>query len=210
MENSEEKVAQGLLKIGAVKLRPQEPFTWASGWHSPIYCDNRKTLSYPEIRTVVRDAFAAVVKAKYPDVEVIAGVATGAIAQGALVADALGLPMIYIRSKAKDHGMGNLIEGDLKKGQKVVVIEDLISTGGSSLKAVEAVREAGAEVLGMVAIFTYGFPVSEAAFKEHQVELTTLSNYNVLIDAALKSGYVKESDVNTLKEWRKAPEKWGV
>lgn len=210
MENSEEKVAQGLLKIGAVKLRPQEPFTWASGWHSPIYCDNRKTLSYPEIRTVVRDAFAAVVKAKYPDAEVIAGVATGAIAQGALVADALGLPMIYIRSKAKDHGMGNLIEGDLKKGQKVVVIEDLISTGGSSLKAVEAVREAGAEVLGMVAIFTYGFPVSEAAFKEHQVELTTLSNYNVLIDAALKSGYVKESDVNTLKEWRKAPEKWGV
>jgi len=210
MENSEEKVAQGLLKIGAVKLRPQEPFTWASGWHSPIYCDNRKTLSYPEIRTVVRDAFASVVKAKYPDAEVIAGVATGAIAQGALVADALGLPMIYIRSKAKDHGMGNLIEGDLKKGQKVVVIEDLISTGGSSLKAVEAVREAGAEVLGMVAIFTYGFPVSEAAFKEHQVELTTLSNYNVLIDAALKSGYVKESDVNTLKEWRKAPEKWGV
>ncbi len=210
MENSEEKVAQGLLKIGAVKLRPQEPFTWASGWHSPIYCDNRKTLSYPEIRTVVRDAFTAVVKAKYPDAEVIAGVATGAIAQGALVADALGLPMIYIRSKAKDHGMGNLIEGDLKKGQKVVVIEDLISTGGSSLKAVEAVREAGAEVLGMVAIFTYGFPVSEAAFKEHQVELTTLSNYNVLIDAALKSGYVKESDVNTLKEWRKAPEKWGV
>ncbi len=210
MENPEEKVAQGLLKIGAVKLRPQEPFTWASGWHSPIYCDNRKTLSYPEIRTVVRDAFAAVVKAKYPDAEVIAGVATGAIAQGALVADALGLPMIYIRSKAKDHGMGNLIEGDLKKGQKVVVIEDLISTGGSSLKAVEAVREAGAEVLGMVAIFTYGFPVSEAAFKEHQVELTTLSNYNVLIDAALKSGYVKESDVNTLKEWRKAPEKWGV
>lgn len=210
MENSEEKVAQGLLKIGAVKLRPQEPFTWASGWHSPIYCDNRKTLSYPEIRTVVRDAFAAVVKAKYPDAEVIAGVATGAIAQGALVADALGLPMIYIRSKAKDHGMGNLIEGDLKKGQKVVVIEDLISTGGSSLKAVEAVREAGAEVLGMVAIFTYGFPISEAAFKEHQVELTTLSNYNVLIDAALKSGYVKESDVNTLKEWRKAPEKWGV
>ena len=210
MENSEEKVAQGLLKIGAVKLRPQEPFTWASGWHSPIYCDNRKTLSYPEIRTVVRDAFAAVVKAKYPDAEVIAGVATGAIAQGALVADALGLPMIYIRSKAKDHGMGNLIEGDLKKGQKVVVIEDLISTGGSSLKAVEAVREAGAEVLGMVAIFTYGFPVSEMAFKEHQVELTTLSNYNVLIDAALKSGYVKESDVNTVKEWRKAPEKWGV
>lgn len=210
MENSEEKVAQGLLKIGAVKLRPQEPFTWASGWHSPIYCDNRKTLSYPEIRTVVRDAFAAVVKAKYPQAEVIAGVATGAIAQGALVADALGLPMVYIRSKAKDHGMGNLIEGDLKAGQKVVVIEDLISTGGSSLKAVEAVREAGAEVLGMVAIFTYGFPVSEAAFQEHRVELTTLSNYNVLIDAALKSGYVKEGEVETLKEWRKAPEKWGV
>ena len=182
MSVSEKKVAESLLKIKAIKLQPSEPFTWASGWKSPIYCDNRKTLSFPEIRTLVRDEFVKTVKAKYPQVEVIAGVATGAIAQGALVAQELGLPFIYVRSSPKDHGLGNLIEGDLKAGQKVVVIEDLISTGGSSLKAAEAVRAAGAEVLGMVAIFTYGFPVSENAFKEHKVELTTLSNYNAMIE----------------------------
>ncbi|MBQ7747500.1 MAG: orotate phosphoribosyltransferase, partial [Paludibacteraceae bacterium] len=191
------------------KLQPSEPFTWASGWKSPIYCDNRKTLSFPEIRTLVRDEFVKTVKAKYPQAEVIAGVATGAIAQGALVAQELGLPFIYVRSSPKDHGLGNLIEGDLKAGQKVVVIEDLISTGGSSLKAAEAVRAAGAEVLGMVAIFTYGFPVSENAFKEHKVELTTLSNYNAMIETAVATGYVKEEQVETLKEWRKSPDTWG-
>lgn len=209
MSESEKKVAESLLKIKAIKLQPSEPFTWASGWKSPIYCDNRKTLSFPEIRTLVRDEFVKTVKAKYPQAEVIAGVATGAIAQGALVAQELGLPFIYVRSSPKDHGLGNLIEGDLKAGQKVVVIEDLISTGGSSLKAAEAVRAAGAEVLGMVAIFTYGFPVSENAFKEHKVELTTLSNYNVMIETAVATGYVKEEQVETLKEWRKSPDTWG-
>ena len=209
MSESEKKVAESLLKIKAIKLQPSEPFTWASGWKSPIYCDNRKTLSFPEIRTLVRDEFVKTVKAKHPQAEVIAGVATGAIAQGALVAQDLGLPFIYVRSSPKDHGLGNLIEGDLKAGQKVVVIEDLISTGGSSLKAAEAVRAAGAEVLGMVAIFTYGFPVSENAFKEHKVELTTLSNYNAMIETAVATGYVKEEQVETLKEWRKSPDTWG-
>jgi orotate phosphoribosyltransferase len=209
MSESEKKVAESLLKIKAIKLQPSEPFTWASGWKSPIYCDNRKTLSFPEIRTLVRDEFVKTVKAKYPQAEVIAGVATGAIAQGALVAQELGLPFIYVRSSPKDHGLGNLIEGDLKAGQKVVVIEDLISTGGSSLKAAEAVRAADAEVLGMVAIFTYGFPVSENAFKEHKVELTTLSNYNAMIETAVATGYVKEEQVETLKEWRKSPDTWG-
>lgn len=209
MSESEKKVAESLLKIKAIKLQPSEPFTWASGWKSPIYCDNRKTLSFPEIRTLVRDEFVKTVKAKYPQAEVIAGVATGAIAQGALVAQELGLPFIYVRSSPKDHGLGNLIEGDLKAGQKVVVIEDLISTGGSSLKAAEAVRAAGAEVLGMVAIFTYGFPVSENAFKEHKVELTTLSNYNAMIETAVATDYVKEEQVETLKEWRKSPDTWG-
>lgn len=209
MSESEKKVAESLLKIKAIKLQPSDPFTWASGWKSPIYCDNRKTLSFPEIRTLVRDEFVKTVKAKYPQAEVIAGVATGAIAQGALVAQELGLPFIYVRSSPKDHGLGNLIEGDLKAGQKVVVIEDLISTGGSSLKAAEAVRAAGAEVLGMVAIFTYGFPVSENAFKEHKVELTTLSNYNAMIETAVATGYVKEEQVETLKEWRKSPDTWG-
>ncbi|MBE6321675.1 MAG: orotate phosphoribosyltransferase [Bacteroidales bacterium] len=209
MSESEKKVAESLLKIKAIKLQPSEPFTWASGWKSPIYCDNRKTLSFPEIRTLVRDEFVKTVKAKYPQAEVIAGVATGAIAQGALVAQELRLPFIYVRSSPKDHGLGNLIEGDLKAGQKVVVIEDLISTGGSSLKAAEAVRAAGAEVLGMVAIFTYGFPVSENAFKEHKVELTTLSNYNAMIETAVATGYVKEEQVETLKEWRKSPDTWG-
>lgn len=209
MSESEKKVAESLLKIKAIKLQPSEPFTWASGWKSPIYCDNRKTLSFPEIRTLVRDEFVKTVKVKYPQAEVIAGVATGAIAQGALVAQELGLPFIYVRSSPKDHGLGNLIEGDLKAGQKVVVIEDLISTGGSSLKAAEAVRAAGAEVLGMVAIFTYGFPVSENAFKEHKVELTTLSNYNAMIETAVATGYVKEEQVETLKEWRKSPDTWG-
>lgn len=209
MSESEKKVAESLLKIKAIKLQPSDPFTWASGWKSPIYCDNRKTLSFPEIRTLVRDEFVKTVKAKYPQAEVVAGVATGAIAQGALVAQELGLPFIYVRSSPKDHGLGNLIEGDLKAGQKVVVIEDLISTGGSSLKAAEAIRAAGAEVLGMVAIFTYGFPVSENAFNEHKVELTTLSNYNAMIETAVATGYVKEEQVETLKEWRKSPDTWG-
>ncbi len=209
MEIVNKKVAAQLLEVNAVKLRPDNPFTWASGWKSPIYCDNRKALSYPATRTYIKQQLSTIVKEKYPQVEVIAGVATGAIAQGALVAEELGLPFVYIRSSAKDHGMTNLIEGDLKEGAKVVVIEDLISTGGSSLKAVEALRAANSEVMGMLAIFTYGFPVAEQAFAEAKVELTTLSNYNALIDCALDLGTVNAEQVETLKEWRKAPSEWG-
>lgn len=206
MSTVAENVALHLLKIKAIKLEPAHPFTWASGWKSPIYCDNRKTLSYPEVRSYIRDQFAAVVREKYPQAEVIAGVATGAIAQGVLVAQELNLPFIYIRSSAKSHGLENLIEGEYKAGQKVVVIEDLISTGGSSLQAVEALRKAGCEVLGMAAIFTYGFQKAADNFKAAGCELTTLSNYNAMIDLAVKTGYVQEADVEKLKEWRKSPE----
>lgn len=209
MDNVNQQVAERLLEINAIKLQPTEPFTWASGWKSPIYCDNRKTLSYPATRTFIKQELARIIKEEYSDVEVIAGVATGAIAQGALVAEELGLPFVYIRAAAKGHGMANLIEGDLKENAKVVVIEDLISTGGSSLKAVEALRAAGAEVISMLAIFTYGFPVATEAFEAAKVELQTLSNYNALIDCALKLGTVTETQVETLKEWRKAPSVWG-
>ena len=204
-----QKVAEQLLSVNAVKLQPEQPFTWASGWKSPIYCDNRKALSYPETRTYIKQELANIIREKYNDVEVIAGVATGAIAQGALVAEELGLPFVYIRAAAKGHGMANLIEGDLKPGSKVVVIEDLISTGGSSLKAVEAIRSVGCEVISMLAIFTYGFPVAEQAFAEAKVELVTLSNYNALIDTALVLGTVTAEQVEELKEWRNAPSEWG-
>lgn len=206
MSTVAENVALHLLKIKAIKLEPAHPFTWASGWKSPIYCDNRKTLSYPEVRDYIKEQFAAVIREKYPQAEVIAGVATGAIAQGVLVAQELGLPFIYIRSSAKSHGLENLIEGEYKAGQKVVVIEDLISTGGSSLQAVEALRKAGCDVLGMVAIFTYGFQKAVENFEVTQCELSTLSNYNAMIDLALKTGYIQEGDVEKLKEWRKSPE----
>ncbi|NOU60463.1 orotate phosphoribosyltransferase [Marinifilum caeruleilacunae] len=210
MQNTAKQVAEHLLQIKAIKLEPTNPFTWASGWKSPIYCDNRKTLSFPEVRTYIKKAFAEVVKEKYPEVEVIAGVATGAIAQGALVAEEMNKPMVYIRSSAKAHGMTNLIEGEIKAGQKVVVIEDLISTGGSSLKAVQALREAGCEVLGMVAIFTYGFQKAVDNFTEANCKLDTLSDYNVMIDRAQEIGYVQAEDVDQLKEWRKDPASWGV
>lgn len=210
MSQVESKVAEKLLSIKAVKVQPKDPFTWASGWKSPIYCDNRKTLSYPEIRTLVKEELANIVRAKYSDVDVVAGVATGAIAQGALVAEVLGKPFVYVRSSPKDHGLENLIEGDLKKGQKVVVIEDLISTGGSSLKAVAALRNAGAEVLGMVAIFTYGFPVASQKFEEAGVELTTLSNYNAVLEHLLATEQIGADEIETLKKWREAPEVWGV
>lgn len=206
MSTVAESVAQHLLDIKAIKLSPSEPFTWASGWKSPIYCDNRKTLSYPKVRDYIKEQFAAAVKAKYPEVEVIAGVATGAIAQGVLVAQELDLPFIYIRSSAKNHGLENLIEGAYTPGQKVVVIEDLISTGGSSLQAVEALRSAGCEVLGMFAIFTYGFQKAVDNFAAAKCELETLSNYNAMIDLAVKEGYVKEEEVEKLKAWRVSPE----
>lgn len=208
MKTLERLVAEKLLKIKAVKLQPANPFTWASGWKSPIYCDNRKTLSYPAVRTFIKLELARVISEKYENAEAIAGVATGAIAQGALVADLLGLPFVYIRSTPKDHGLENLIEGELKPGSKVVIVEDLVSTGGSSLKAVEAVRNFGCEVIGMVAIFTHGFPISTQQFKDARVTLTTLSNYDAVIEEAVRTNYIDESDIATLQEWRKDPANW--
>lgn len=201
-------LAEKLLKISAIKLQPDNPFTWASGWNSPIYTDNRKTLSYPDVRSFIKVELSRIILENFPEVEAVAGVATGAIAQGALVSDTLGLPYVYVRSTPKDHGLENLIEGDLRPGSKVVVIEDLISTGGSSLKAVEAIRNAGCEVIGMVAIFSYEFPVATKAFKDANVSLITLSNYSALITAALETGFIREDDVDTLKEWRKDPSMW--
>jgi len=202
-------IASSLLKVSAVKLQPDNPFTWASGWKSPIYCDNRVTLSYHDVRTIIRNEFVNVIKKEFPNAEVIAGVATGAIAQGMLVAQEMHKPFIYIRSSAKSHGMENLIEGEVQAGQKVVVVEDLISTGGSSLKAVEALRQAGCEVLGMVAIFTYAFPKAVSNFEEAKVILHTLSNYNALVELALESGYVSAQQFEALKQWRLNPEIWG-
>lgn len=210
MKLIEKQVADKLLKIKAIKLQPKNPFTWASGWKSPIYCDNRKTLSYPQIRTYIKTQIARIVLEQYPEVEVIAGVATGAIAQGALVADALGLPFIYIRPTPKDHGLENMIEGDLRPKQKVVVIEDLISTGGSSLKACEAIRKDGSEVLGMVAIFSYGFPIAEEKFKVARVKLTTLCTYEAVLAEALSIKYISADDIETLKEWRTNPSEWNI
>jgi orotate phosphoribosyltransferase len=210
MENNAKKIAEYLLQIKAIKLQPSNPFTWASGWKSPIYCDNRKTLSFPEVRSYIRDSFASLITELYPDAGMIAGVATGAISHGALAADKLGLPFIYVRSGAKEHGLGNQIEGYYEKGQKVVVVEDLISTGGSSLNAVKALREAGCEVLGMAAIFTYEFKKASDGFAAENCKLNTLCNYTVLIDTAVKTGYVTESDVETLKKWRKEPGSWGI
>lgn len=208
MDNLKKVFAGKLLAIKAIKLQPNEPFTWASGWKSPFYCDNRKTLSYPDVRDFVKLELTHTVLEQFPEADAVAGVATGAIAQGALVADALNKPFAYIRSKAKDHGMQNLIEGDLKPGAKVVVIEDLISTGGSSLKAVAALREAGFDVVGMVASYTYGFPVAEEAFKAANVKLVTLTDYENVVEKALEIGYIKQEDVPMLHEWRKDPANW--
>ena len=209
METVEKAVAKSLMDIKAVMLRPENPFTWASGWNSPIYCDNRKILSYPEIRENVCRWMADIIKEKYPEVEVIAGVATGAIAHGYLVAHILGKPFCYVRPKPKDHGTGSQIEGLLPKGSKVVIVEDLISTGMSSLAANNALVQAGADVMGMVAIFTYNFNKARQAFEDANVELTTLSNYDTLIEVAHEIGYVKESEIEVLKEWRLSPSTWG-
>ena len=209
MSTVEKIFAHKLLDVKAIKLQPEQPFTWASGWKSPFYCDNRKTLAFPALRSFVKLELSRLVAEKYPEAEAVAGVATGAIAQGALVADALGLPFAYVRSKPKDHGLTNLIEGDLKAGMKVVVIEDLISTGGSSLKAVEALRAHGCEVVGMVAAYTYGFPTAEKAFAEAGVELTTLTNYEAVVETALATGYIEEKHVALLHDWRSNPSEWG-
>ncbi|MCQ2118297.1 MAG: orotate phosphoribosyltransferase [Bacteroidales bacterium] len=208
MESTDRMLAGELLRIKAVLLRPDQPFTWASGWKSPIYCDNRRILSDPSLRTKVASWLAEKAMELYPEAEVVAGVATGAIAHGVLAADKMGKPFVYVRPKPKDHGTGSQIEGVLPQGAKVVVIEDLISTGMSSLAAVKALREAGAEVLGMVAIFTYGFDVAAQQFKEAGVKLDTVSNYFALIDEATASGYVKESDTQVLKQWRENPSEW--
>ncbi len=201
-------IAKSLLQIKAIKLNPANPFTWASGWFSPIYCDNRKTLSYPQVRKQIYKSFAKIISEKYPEAEIIAGVATGAIAHSALTAEEMVKPFIYVRSAAKDHGLANQVEGEYAPGAKVVVIEDLVSTGGSSLKAVEALHNAGCEVLGMVAIFTYGFPIAEENFKKANCELTTLSDYNTLIEVATEQNYISPSDIETLKEWRETPDTW--
>jgi orotate phosphoribosyltransferase len=208
MDTLEKLTAEKLLSIRAIKLQPSNPFTWASGWKSPIYCDNRKLISYPRIRTFIKTELARLILENFQEVDAIAGVATGAIAPGALVADALGLPFVYIRSTPKDHGLENLIEGELKPGSKVVVVEDLVSTGKSSLKAVEAVRRDGSEVIGMVANFTYDFPVATENFKDAGVELITLTNYDAVLKEALRIEYIAESDLETLQEWRKSPADW--
>ena len=200
--------ARKLLDIKAVKLQPEEPFTWASGWKSPIYTDNRKTLSFPDVRSFVKLELCHAIQQHFPQAEAVAGVATGAIAQGALVADELGLPYAYVRPKPKDHGMGNQVEGEIEKGAKVVVVEDLISTGGSSLKAVAALRDYGCEVIGMVASFTYGFPVAEQAFQETGVQLVTLSDYAAVLEQAVETGYIRKENLDVLNEWRKNPSEW--
>jgi orotate phosphoribosyltransferase len=208
MKTLEKIFAGKLLKVKAIKLQPDNPFTWASGWKSPFYCDNRKTLSYADLRTFVKTELSRVVLENFEEVDAIAGVATGASAQGALVADALNLPFVYVRSKPKDHGLENLIEGELKPGMKVVVIEDLISTGGSSLKAVEAIRNNGCEVVGMVASYTYGFDVAKKAFDEANVKLVTLTNYEAVLEVALQTGYITENHIEMLNDWRRDPAHW--
>ena len=208
MDTLKKAFASKLLKIKAIKLQPNDPFTWASGWKSPFYCDNRKTLSFADLRNFVKLELVHAILEHFPEAEAVAGVATGAIAQGALVADELCLPFAYVRSKPKDHGMGNLIEGELPKGAKVVVVEDLISTGGSSLKAVEAIRQAGCEVVGMVASYTYGFPIAEQAFANAGVKLVTLTDYENVVSEALETGYIRKADVDLLHEWRKDPANW--
>lgn len=202
------KTAEVLLKVKAIKLSPTDPFTWASGWKSPIYCDNRVTLSYPTVRVFLKEEISKIVESKYGKPDVIAGVATGAIAIGVLVAQELGVPFIYVRPEPKSHGRKNQIEGHLKNGQNVVVIEDLISTGKSSLNAVKALKESGATVKGMVAIFSYGFDLASENFKNSNVDLTTLSDYSHLLEQAMDSKYITEKELDTLTDWRKNPENW--
>jgi orotate phosphoribosyltransferase len=202
------EVADKLLEIEAIRLQPTKPFTWASGWKSPIYCDNRLSLSYPEVRNIIRDSLVRCVTHCFQDAEAIAGVATAGIPQGALIANQLALPFVYVRSKPKGHGMENMIEGKVVPGQKVVVVEDLVSTGGSSLKAVEDLRNAGFDVLGMVAIFSYGFDVADANFEKAGVKLMCLSHYDALLPMALKREYITPETLESLSEWRKDPASW--
>jgi len=208
MINIKREIAELLLQSKAIKLEPTKPFKWASGWYSPIYCDNRITLSYPDIRTVIRDYFAEIIEENYPEAGLIAGVATGAIAHGALVADKMKLPFVYVRPSAKSHGRQNLIEGRIGAGRNVVIVEDLISTGGSSLKAAAALKEAGCNVLGMVAIFTYGFSLAEENFKEAGIELIALSDYNELLELATETKFITKEQHIVLLDWRIDPASW--
>ncbi|MBU0940350.1 MAG: orotate phosphoribosyltransferase [Bacteroidetes bacterium] len=209
-KDTAEKTAELLLQINAIKLNPGNPFTWASGWKSPIYCDNRLILSFPAIRNYVRDEFAKNIEKQFGKPDVIAGVATGAIGIGILVAESLGLPFVYVRPEPKKHGRQNQVEGFLQKGQNVVVVEDLISTGNSSLMAVEALRAAGANIKGMAAVFTYGFAVAEDNFKTAKLDLYTLSNYQNLLNLAVAKSYITEKEEQTLREWSVSPSTWGV
>jgi orotate phosphoribosyltransferase len=202
-------VAEKLLQINAVKLNIQNPFTWASGWKSPIYCDNRKILSYPHVRDFIKSEMTNAVFTEFPDADVIAGVATAGIPHGALIADLLSLPFIYVRSKPKEHGMGNQIEGVLEPGQKVVVIEDLISTGKSSMEAVEAIKAAGGEVIGLCSVFTYGFDIASQLFEKAGIKIVSLSNYNALLELSLAKNTINETDLEHLKQWRENPSVWG-
>jgi len=207
-KESAKKVAESLLQIKAIKLQPANPFSWASGWNSPIYCDNRKTLSYPKIRTFIRQQFVEAIKENFPTADVIVGIATGGIAHGALIAEEMELPFAYVRATAKGHGLQNLIEGVVEKNQNVVVIEDLVSTGGSSLKGVDALKEFGCNILGMLAVFTYDFEAAKKSFSKKNCKLFTLCDYNILIDVALKTNYISEKDTASLTEWRKNPSEW--
>ncbi|MBM3176867.1 MAG: orotate phosphoribosyltransferase [Bacteroidetes bacterium] len=207
-QTSADAVASLLLEIGAIRLSPEKPFTWSSGWKSPVYCDNRLTLSYPDKRSLIRNWLAEAVQKNFPDAECIAGVATAGVPQGALVADQLQLPYVYVRPKPKDHGMQNLIEGKVVPGQKVVLIEDLVSTGGSSIKAAEALRDAGVKVEGMAAIFTYGFPTAENNFNDAKIPLVCLSDFKHLLDQAVKSGYMKQEQLELVGQWRENPAEW--
>ena len=209
-KDSAEKTAELLLQINAIKLNPKNPFTWASGWNSPIYCDNRLVLSFPAIRNFIREEFSKHIEKEFGKPDVIAGVATGAIGIGMLVAEYMGLPFVYVRPEPKKHGRQNQVEGFLQRGQNVVVVEDLISTGNSSLLAVEALKEAGAHVKGMVAIFTYGFAIAEENFKKANIDLYTLCDYSHLLDLAVAKNYITEKELKTLQEWRESPSTWGI
>ena len=210
MTNIAEKVALILLETKAVKLNPSQPYKWSSGWNSPIYCDNRVTLSFPKSRTFIKEALAEAIQIHFPEANCIAGVATAGIAQGALIAETLNLPFAYVRPEPKKHGMGNQIEGRIEPDARIVVVEDLISTGGSSLKVVDALREQGYEVVGMIAIFTYGFPLATQNFGAKNLKLVTLSNYETLIEIASQQNYIEETDKETLAQWRNSPETWGI
>lgn len=202
------KVAEFLLQIKAVKLQPSDPFTWSSGWQSPIYCDNRVILSYPQVRTFIRQGITEIINESFNTPELVAGVATGGIAHGVLAAQEVGLPFAYVRSKPKEHGMGNHIEGVVEEGQNTIIVEDLISTGGSSAKAIKALKESGAQVKGLISIFTYGFDMSEKLFEDLNCPIYSLCDYSTLIDQALATEYIKQEDYTSLLKWRENPEKW--